>query len=393
MKDNRSQLDTIIQGLKESPLFQLSLSSKELFHSNFLAWLFERYPQIPSRIFLNRVSTCDNVKVLRESHNIDLILKFPATDDLVIIENKVKCLATREQLIRYADEQLNRYNKQHDKSKIHFVLLSLTKPEFVTDQEKVICLDGEVNWTYFSYGELARRLSEIQPELLAKTSYHSSLMCDYISFIQNLDNLQRYFQIDWEQHSDDLFLSSQETVSLKEIRIHDLIEKLRYCQFAQQVKKVLVSKNFKLVPEILLNGQPGEVLVDFGMTRGMGLFDLKYCITRHETNPVILGVQIQNNQFRLVVEVKHDKLARKIAAKLWQSANTNKLWFDFCYYSTDSEEYPKKDDFNTFGNVFFYRAMKLKHFSPQKLLDIIVKYAEFARENQNPIKEQINLIE
>lgn len=33
-----------IDELSSSPLFNLSLSSKELFHSNFLAWLAQHYP-------------------------------------------------------------------------------------------------------------------------------------------------------------------------------------------------------------------------------------------------------------------------------------------------------------------------------------------------------------
>jgi hypothetical protein len=36
--------------LKKSPLFNLSLSSKELFHSNFLAWLCENYPNYMGEI-------------------------------------------------------------------------------------------------------------------------------------------------------------------------------------------------------------------------------------------------------------------------------------------------------------------------------------------------------
>ncbi len=31
----------IVETLQNNPIFQLSLSSKELFHSNFLAWLAE----------------------------------------------------------------------------------------------------------------------------------------------------------------------------------------------------------------------------------------------------------------------------------------------------------------------------------------------------------------
>ena len=45
------ELDQIIDGLKQSPLFQLSLASKELFHSNFLAWLCVTYPDHAGRLF------------------------------------------------------------------------------------------------------------------------------------------------------------------------------------------------------------------------------------------------------------------------------------------------------------------------------------------------------
>ena len=34
-------MDTFVEELQNNPIFQLSLSSKELFHSNFLAWLAE----------------------------------------------------------------------------------------------------------------------------------------------------------------------------------------------------------------------------------------------------------------------------------------------------------------------------------------------------------------
>lgn len=34
-------MDTFVEKLNNNPIFQLSLSSKELFHSNFLAWLAE----------------------------------------------------------------------------------------------------------------------------------------------------------------------------------------------------------------------------------------------------------------------------------------------------------------------------------------------------------------
>jgi hypothetical protein len=43
-------LQASIQQLESSPMFQLSLSSKELFHSNLLSWLFINYKSDCSRL-------------------------------------------------------------------------------------------------------------------------------------------------------------------------------------------------------------------------------------------------------------------------------------------------------------------------------------------------------
>jgi hypothetical protein len=93
MSDNREEpsLAQIIEALKASPLFSLSLSSKELFHSNFLAWLCETYPVIVGRLLseclTRRPTTAVVVKALREWKNLDLVLEYPGGE--LVIENKV----------------------------------------------------------------------------------------------------------------------------------------------------------------------------------------------------------------------------------------------------------------------------------------------------------------
>lgn len=44
-------MNETIEKLKISPLFNLSLSSKELFHSNFLYWIGRTYPSEFGGIF------------------------------------------------------------------------------------------------------------------------------------------------------------------------------------------------------------------------------------------------------------------------------------------------------------------------------------------------------
>ena len=98
-------LGQVIRTLNNSPVFQLSLASKELFHSNFIAWLCEAYPQLAGRLFGEFIKTAPPaIRRLRggsEKKNVDLWLTFPNGQEFVI-ENKVKSVPDRQQLERIA---------------------------------------------------------------------------------------------------------------------------------------------------------------------------------------------------------------------------------------------------------------------------------------------------
>jgi hypothetical protein len=136
-----ASLDLIVESLGQSPLFQLSLASKELFHSNFLAWLCQTYPACAGRMFAAFLShtppTCEGLKVHREWHNTDVWLEYP-DDGLLVIENKVKSLPIKQQL-----QELTR--KPRNRARASFLLLSLTRPAFLPLNETTIRLsDGTV---------------------------------------------------------------------------------------------------------------------------------------------------------------------------------------------------------------------------------------------------------
>lgn len=62
----------------ESPLFQLSLSSKELFHSHFLYWLVQTYKEqctvVFSKFLITESKNLTITDVMREKSNRDLTL-------------------------------------------------------------------------------------------------------------------------------------------------------------------------------------------------------------------------------------------------------------------------------------------------------------------------------
>lgn len=101
-------LKNIINELKHSPVFNMSLGSKELFHSNFIGWAIES-GLVDAAGFLNKL--CPNVVdgatklreegVEREKDKLDLRIWFENGQN-VVIENKVKSLPDKEQLQKYS---------------------------------------------------------------------------------------------------------------------------------------------------------------------------------------------------------------------------------------------------------------------------------------------------
>jgi len=96
----------IADRLNQNPLFHMSLGSKELFHSNYLAWLTWKYPEA-SRAALEPwcVALPDQPghRTLREHRHLDLVEQMAGLAPL-IIENKMFSLPDEAQFDRYAAE-------------------------------------------------------------------------------------------------------------------------------------------------------------------------------------------------------------------------------------------------------------------------------------------------
>ncbi len=249
--DDSMSVDPILAALRQSPLFQLSLSSKELFHSNFLAWLCETYPQYAGRLFADFLShappTYDRLCVYRERHNIDLWIEYPGGGEL-LIENKVKSLPAKQQLEEYAATVSN--NPRAD-----FLLLSLTHPAFLSPNERLIHLSNGTVWHYLTYRELADKFRDLLPHIRAINKYHGLLLNDYIHFITHLDALQRHFDVDGNDKQGNFFgVQNRIKRDLKPIRLHDLIDKMRYARLSECVSDARRKDGFSIIHENLCNG-------------------------------------------------------------------------------------------------------------------------------------------
>ena len=117
------------------------------------------------------------------------------------------------------------------------------------------------------------------------------------------------------------------------------------------------------------------VFVNSGMTRATGFLDIKYVIRPH----LSIGIQIQGNQYRLVVE---DNTGRQTAqyAKTLLDAH---LWFQFPEEFGAGELYPKRKLFNRFGPVFLYQSKKIPPTLPwNELIQICLRDLQKIEDNE-----------
>ena len=113
-----TKLKEILDHLKANPIFKMSLGSKELFHSNFLEYLWEVNNLMFVRIINTLLSYTDtqlsetiHYYLRREKENFDISL-YHYLDNKednkivydLILENKVKSIPYKEQLEKYENK-------------------------------------------------------------------------------------------------------------------------------------------------------------------------------------------------------------------------------------------------------------------------------------------------
>src|SRR6478609_4894900 len=109
--------------LDAEPLFHASLGSKELFHSNLIAWFVDSHPARASQAFASWSRPSNEslaASTERERHHLDLVIHLAGTAPLVV-ENKVFSPPRDEQLAEYAEAVGPKYQPMPE-----FVLLSLS---------------------------------------------------------------------------------------------------------------------------------------------------------------------------------------------------------------------------------------------------------------------------
>jgi hypothetical protein len=357
-------MEEIIKEIKLSPIFNFSLSSKELFHSNFLFWLCKEpsTKNIVGSYFAQQLGWAHEYLELimpeRETENIDLMFELVYNDQQrkkIAIENKVKSLPYQEQLIQYA--------QNFSKENTGLILLSLSKPDFIENG----CFrtpDGHI-WHYLSYHKMLELLDKLvsQPSI---QSYYQEIIIDYKRLILLLTTIENNCKVENNEYFN---FSANEICTLlreKEVKLHDLYLKKKHEQFALNIFREIKKKNIRAAnfgTPLKWNGV-NLISVCYGMTRSEGFTDIKINID----NKFILGVQLQGIQYRLYAEFPNTAFDSSTTLK-----KLNEIGFFKFDEKTTNTVYPKKRDYNKFGSTFFYRYVRVNELKVYQVVEIVLK--------------------
>ena len=303
-------LDSTIDKLKESPLFYLFLSSRELFHSNFWFWLSTLNKQAAFNLFSTR-QVPDNI-VFKREHNqsngdikskVDLLLS-SGEQPLVAIENKVKDFPTWG--------QLQRIQSSFGNSNIEFVITTLFWSEDIRFE----------GWKVKTYKDISEA---IYPLAFTDNPYFISLIEDYKALTLHLSELALLLEVN---KSYDFAISWNRELYLKlnDIKLWEGYQKLR----ASHLLNHFEPTNDNVSVAYSINNQ--KATIDF-------FFELEKGYT--------IGIQIEDVQFRKFVSGKNaDQFADRLVEK--------GIFFNNNFNGKGNKPYLN------YGKVFKYQYEKIK---------------------------------
>ena len=291
--------------LKESLLFQMSLGSKELYHSNVWAWLIDNDHNFIKVFFPDFQQNIFNVLgVSRECRHRDIIIwlqKNGYTDKeekyFYVIENKIKSLQRKQQLENYTENLWENTLLQGTITGIENDLgASQVSLANKSTNQKVI-------WNFVDYATISQKIRELAQHSTSDVikSHLSQIeeYCDIINAIYNVLNeaLAKNRGFVWYWEDDDKF-----NKELRDLRIEDLYIKLQGSRF---IRYINLRREF--VEKLCPIGFHPEIMQDFH--NGKATLDIRFSNWQDKYHDYLtIGVQIEGRQYRLLVQKngKHD---------------------------------------------------------------------------------------
>ena len=175
------EIKQLIDSLNENALYRVSMSSIELFHSNFWDWMFTKYKESIQYFFEGVVEFQDvsRLSSRREHKNLDILIE--DEQFFYIIENKIKSLPDTEQLKNYSNKKIGK------KTFVKGIITSIVEMDIPNDEY------DSYQWTNLDYKEIGVRIqtfvNHYKTQNLNYDRFDFELIEKYIKMISDISNL------------------------------------------------------------------------------------------------------------------------------------------------------------------------------------------------------------
>lgn len=344
---------SLCAGLDAEPLFHASLGSKELFHSNLIAWFVDHHPEAAREVFESWSRSepgTPGARTDRERRHLDLVIRLQGLAPLVI-ENKVFSPPRDKQLEEYAEDIAPRFTPAPE-----FVLLSLSDPRWPSGQRE---LGGQL-WSHLSYGDLGAALTATAH--LIVDAYERATVERYATIAQTLQAIAEIVAVNVND-STTFALPVEFKEALQDVRLTQGFEKLRTRSIAHFIEGRLAAH------------EVGSIEINDEYTRSWPLLD---SFVRVPGTDDEIGWQYQEGQWRLAVRLLeghacYGKGAPTRARREQYVAERYAGWFDFTQADAvlgTSERSAKDLEFKGFAPDFVYLYRRARDVTVGQLSDL-----------------------
>lgn len=398
-----------MEALNQNFLFHASLGSKELFHSNMLAWFlkqtnpegrceaFELFLKCVAHVNCPSLSQGD-VFITREENHIDLILKWRSGNELkyVFVENKFKSIPTANQLTQYSTV-LNRYSRGKTTITVDGKSVSLNRSKsnvflLLTPFPSPVSVDLWVSVSYiYHILPFLKGLQSFTFKDQERTQIHIAIST-YTELIERLLDILNNFHLGSASLGRFLsrpydFYNHSVITNLRQLRLHDLVLKLAHQQMA-----ILISDGLQIQKEgCLVQAESdlwtdrGKVWVNSGFTMSTGITEVKI----NSGDNYLYVLQLQGTTLRYALEVKEKKWQKDLI--IWARdilLQKQPIWFCDPQTGEILEGHGKKKTgsllvpeiknrngkdlvFNSYGSGFIYLKKDISSFASQPISSIL----------------------
>lgn len=367
MGSNDKIVATLCAALDQEPLFHMSLGSKELFHSNFLAWFADRFPEPAAAVFSPWSEPMPGApagRSKREAGHLDLVLHLP---DLapIVVENKVFSVPDEEQLDRYAKSTVAQ--RKVGGTRYACVLLSLMSPGWTSYN----------GWRVLRYRELAEALRAHMAHIRTADAFAEDLVEHYVVLISRLVEL--FEVLGSPAANESLLLTGSIASDLKRARLSAGVQKARASCVARELRRSVAERGWS------------GIHVGYGFTNGTSLLEGFFPQGMGGKDPAgdELGWQLQGTQFRLAVKTgvlqgrAHREEREDYVAERYSD------WFDFKPLEAIAgiggetlvdEVLGGRWNYQSYNPNFVYRYRSAPQLTPSQIVELGLLYLDLARE-------------